>query len=170
MTAHADPVANLVGAGCAAYVQQVPSGPGSAGGMAQDPVATAMSNNPGLKTFTSALSGQFNPAVNLTNTLNTDPSLTVFAPTDDAFAKIDPATVEKLKADPDLLTRVLTHHIVAGQLNPSQVVGGHTTLEGATVNGIGSGADLKIDNAGLVCGGIKTVNATVYLIDTVLMP
>jgi len=170
MTANAGPAASIVGHGCASYMHQVPSGPGSAEGMAQDPAADAMSNNPMLKTFTSALSGQFNPAVNLVKALNTGASLTVFAPTDDAFAKIDPATIGKLKTNPDLLAKVLNYHIVEDRLSPTQVVGEHRTLEGAAVAGGGSGANLTIDNAGLVCGGIKTANATVYMIDTVLMP
>ena len=97
-SAMADPAAGLVGNGCAAYAQQVPSGPGSVAGMAQDPVAVAASNNPMLKTLTSALSGKLNPNVNLVDTLNSNPGLTVFAPTDDAFAKIDAATLDKLKS------------------------------------------------------------------------
>ena len=60
-SAMADPAANLVGTGCAAYAEQVPTGPGSVTGMAQDPVTVAASNNPMLKTLTQALSGQLNP-------------------------------------------------------------------------------------------------------------
>ena len=48
---------------------------------------------------------------------------TVFAPTDDAFAKLDPATIEKLKTDSDLLTKILTYHVVPGQASPAQVAG-----------------------------------------------
>jgi uncharacterized surface protein with fasciclin (FAS1) repeats len=96
--AEADPAANLVGTGCAAYAEQVSEGPGSVAGMAQDPVTVAASNNPMLKTLTQALSGKLNPNVNLVDTLNGG-EFTVFAPTDDAFAKIDPATIEKLKTD-----------------------------------------------------------------------
>ena len=91
--AMAEPAANLVGSGCAAYAEQVPEGPGSVAGMSQDPVTVAASNNPMLKTLTQALSGQLNPNVNLIDTLNGG-EFTVFAPTDDAFAKIDPATIE----------------------------------------------------------------------------
>ncbi|MBY0288051.1 MAG: fasciclin domain-containing protein [Mycobacteriaceae bacterium] len=169
-TAMADPAANLVGSGCAAYAEQVPEGPGSVTGMAQDPVAVAASNNPMLKTLTQALSGQLNPNVNLVETLNSNPALTVFAPTDDAFAKIDAATLETLKTDSDLLTSILTYHVVEGQASPSAVVGEHTTLEGGSVNVTGAGPDLKVNDAGLVCGGVQTANATVYMIDTVLMP
>jgi uncharacterized surface protein with fasciclin (FAS1) repeats len=168
-TAKADPAATLVGAGCATYAQQVPSGPGSVAGMAQDPVTVAASNNPMLKTLTSALSGKLNPKVNLIDTLNNG-AFTVFAPTDDAFAKIDPATIEKLKTDSDLLTSILTYHVVSGQASPRQVVGDHKTVQGETVQVTGSGNDLKVNDAGLVCGGVQTANATVYMIDTVLMP
>jgi uncharacterized surface protein with fasciclin (FAS1) repeats len=169
-SAMADPAANLVGTGCAGYAEKVPSGPGSVTGMAQDPVAVAASNNPVLTTLTSALSGKLNPKVNLVDTLNSNPGLTVFAPTDEAFAKVDPATIEKLKTDSDLLTKVLTYHVVEGQASPTAVVGDHKTLEGGSVNVMGAGPDLKINDAGLVCGGVQTANATVYMIDTVLMP
>src|SRR6202171_4974418 len=165
-TAKADPAANLVGAGCATYAEQVPSGPGSVAGMAQDPVTVAASNNPMLKTLTSALSGKLNPNVNLIDTLNNG-QFTVFAPTDDAFAKIDPATIEKLKTDSDLLTSILTYHVVSGQASPKQVVGDHKTVQGGSVKVTGSGNDLKVNDAGLVCGGVQTANATVYMIDTV---
>ncbi len=170
MTSAADPAADLVGSGCAGYAKTVPSGPGSVAGMAQDPVAVAASNNPVLKTLTSALSGKLNPNVNLVETLNSNPGLTVFAPTDDAFAKVDAATIEKLKTDSDLLTKILTYHVVEGQASPTAVVGDHKTLEGGSVKAAGAGPDLKINDAGLVCGGVRTANATVYMIDTVLMP
>ncbi|MCT7659366.1 fasciclin domain-containing protein [Mycobacterium deserti] len=168
-SAMADPAANLVGTGCAAYAEQVPEGPGSVTGMAADPVTVAASNNPMLKTLTQALSGQLNPDVNLVDTLNGS-EFTVFAPTDDAFAKIDPATIEKLKTDSDLLTSILTYHVVPGQASPTQVPGTHKTVQGADVTVIGQGNDLKVNDAGLVCGGVGTANATVYMIDTVLMP
>jgi uncharacterized surface protein with fasciclin (FAS1) repeats len=168
-SAMADPAANLVGPGCAAYAEQVPTGPGSVTGMAQDPVTVAASNNPVLKTLTQAVSGQLNPNVNLVDTLNGG-EFTVFAPTDDAFAKIDPPTIEKLKTDSDLLTSILTYHVVPGQASPTQVVGDLTTVQGGTVAVTGAADDLKVNDAGLVCGGVATANATVYMIDTVLMP
>ncbi|MGP4053720.1 fasciclin domain-containing protein [Mycobacterium sp. 4D054] len=158
-----------VGPGCAGYVQQVPDGPGSVQGMAASPVATAASNNPLLTTLTQAVSGQLNPHVNLVDTLNGG-EFTVFAPTDDAFAKIDPATIETLKTDADLLTSILTYHVVPGQAAPDQVVGEHVTVQGAPVTVTGSVDDLLVNDASVVCGGVQTANATVYLIDTVLMP
>jgi uncharacterized surface protein with fasciclin (FAS1) repeats len=167
--AMAEPAANLVGSGCAAYAEQVPEGPGSVAGMSQDPVTVAASNNPMLKTLTQALSGQLNPNVNLIDTLNGG-EFTVFAPTDDAFAKIDPATIETLKTDSDLLTSILTYHVVPGQASPTKVVGTHETVQGADVTVTGAGNGLKVNDAGLVCGGVSTANAQVYMIDTVLMP
>jgi uncharacterized surface protein with fasciclin (FAS1) repeats len=162
--------AEMVGTGCSAYAQQVPMGPGSVQGMAMDPVAVAASNNPMLTTLTKALSGQLNPQVNLVDTLNSNPSLTVFAPTDEAFAKIDAATLEKLKTDAPLLTSILTYHVVEGQASPSQVAGMHRTMQGADVTVTGMGNDLRVNDASVVCGGVQTANATVYMIDTVLMP
>jgi len=164
-----DPSADLVGAGCAAYAAQNPSGPGSVTGMAQDPVATAASNNPMLTTLTSALSGKLNPQVNLVDTLNNG-QYTVFAPTNAAFSKLPAATIDRLKTDAPLLTRILTYHVVSGQASPSKVDGGHKTLQGADVTVTGVGNDIKVNGAGLVCGGVHTANATVYMIDTVLMP
>ena len=161
--------AEMVGPGCAGYAQQVPTGPGSVMGMAQDPVAVAASNNPLLTTLTKAVSGQLNPEVNLVDTLNGG-QFTVFAPTDAAFAKIDPATIEKLKTDAPLLTSILTYHVVPGQAGPSQVVGTHKTVQGADVTVTGQGGDLRVNSASVVCGGVQTANATVYMIDTVLMP
>jgi uncharacterized surface protein with fasciclin (FAS1) repeats len=137
--------------------------------MAQDPVTVAASNNPMLKTLTQALSGQLNPQVNLIDTLNGG-EFTVFAPTDEAFGKIDPATIEQLKTDAPLLTSILTYHVVPGQASPAQVAGEHKTVQGASVTVTGEGENLRVNDAGVVCGGVSTANATVYMIDTVLMP
>ena len=167
--AQADPAESLVGPGCSSYAAQVPSGPGSVTGMAQDPVAVAASNNPLLTTLTAAVSGKLNPNVNLVDTLNGG-EFTVFAPTDAAFAKIDPATIDKLKTDSDLLTKILTYHVVPGQASPEQVVGTHKTVQGANVTVTGGGQAIKVNSASVVCGGVQTANATVYMIDTVLMP
>ena len=164
-----DPAADLVGPGCAAYAEAVPDGAGSVEGMSLDPVATAASNNPLLKTLVAAVSGQLNPDVNLVDTLNGD-EFTVFAPVDDAFAKIDPATIEALKTDSATLSSILTYHVVPGQIEPSDIAGMHTTVNGADLEVTGSGDDLMVNDATVICGGVQTANATVYLIDTVLMP
>src|SRR6185312_1716685 len=165
----AGPASELIGSGCADYAAQHPNGPASVSGMAQDPVATAASNNPLLTTLTSALSGKLNPNVNLVDTLNNG-QYTVFAPTDDAFKKLPQSTIDSLKTDSDTLTKILTYHVVQGQVSPDKVSGTHPTLQGSTVNVTGSGEAIRVNNAGLVCGGVKTANATVYMIDTVLMP
>ena len=89
---------------------------------------------------------------------------------DAAFAKLDPATVETLKTNSDLLTSILTYHVVPGQVIPAQVVGTHKTVQGADLTVTGSGNHLTVNGANVVCGGVKTANATVYLIDTVLLP
>lgn len=164
-----DPAANLVGTGCEAYAEQVPDGAGSITGMSTDPVAVAASNNPLLTTLVSAVSGELNPEVDLVDTLNGD-EFTVFAPVDDAFAKIDAATLETLKTDSDMLTSILTYHVVPGQLTPDQVVGEQTTVQGGTVEVTGEGDELMVNDAKVVCGGVMTQNATVYLVDSVLMP
>ncbi|MDM7855082.1 fasciclin domain-containing protein [Cellulomonas alba] len=161
--------ADLVGPGCAAYAAKVPTGAGSITGMSTDPVAVAASNNPMLTTLTAAVSGKLNPKVNLVSTLDGS-EFTVFAPVDDAFAKIPAKTIDSLKTDDKTLTTILTYHVVPGQLSPSQVVGDHKTVEGGMVKVTGSGDDLMVNGAKVVCGGVHTANATVYLIDSVLMP
>ncbi len=169
----ADPAANLVGPGCADYAEAVPDGAGSVEGMAQDPVATAASNNPLLKTLVAAVSGKLNPDVNLVDTLNGG-EFTVFAPVDDAFAKLPKKTVKTLGTPEgaETLTSVLTYHVVAGQLAPDEVAGTHKTVQGAdvAVEGEGDAITVGADKAKVICGGVTTANATVYLIDSVLMP
>ena len=165
-----DPAANLVGPGCADYAAAVHSGSGSVAGMAADPVATAASNNPLLKTLTAAVSGQLNPDVNLVDTLNGS-EFTVFAPVDDAFAKIPAATIDGLKTDSATLTKILTYHVIPGQLTPSEIDGTHATVEGQDVTVAGSGDSITVNGStNVICGGVQTANATVYLIDSVLMP
>ena len=159
----------LVGAGCADYAEANPEGPGSVDGMAQEPVATAASNNPLLTTLTAAVSGEVNPDVNLVDTLNNG-EYTVFAPVDDAFAQVDQATMDQLGTDADLLTTVLTYHVVEGQISPDEITGMQTTLQGEDVEVTGSGDELMVNGANVVCGGVQTANATVYLVDEVLMP
>ena len=165
----ADPAANLVGPGCADYAEANPDGAGSVEGMAQEPVATAASGNPLLTTLTKAVSGEVNPDVDLVDTLNSG-EFTVFAPVDDAFAQVDQATMDKLGTDADLLTNVLTYHVVEGQLTPDEVTGMQATLAGGEVDVTGERDNLKVNGANVICGGVQTANATVYLVDQVLMP
>jgi uncharacterized surface protein with fasciclin (FAS1) repeats len=160
---------DLVGPGCSDYAMMHPTGPASVDGMAQDPVAVAASNNPELTTLTAALSGKLNPQVNLVDTLNNG-QYTVFAPTDAAFNKLPPSTIDQLKTNAGMLNSILTYHVLQGQVSPAKIVGTYKTLQGASVTVNGQGNTLKVNNAGVVCGGVPTANATVYMIDTVLMP
>lgn len=167
-----DAGADLVGPGCADYAAQVPDGAGSVEGMAQDPVATAASNNPLLKTLVQAVSGELNPDVNLVDTLNGG-EFTVFAPVDDAFGKLPAETVETLGTPEGAKTleSVLTYHVIPGQMAPGDIDGTFETVNGAELTITGEGDNIRVgDQAGVICGGVKTANATVYLIDTVLMP
>ena len=167
----ADPAAGLVGPGCANYAAAVPDGAGSVAGMAEDPVAVAASNNPLLTTLTAAVSGKLNPKVDLVDTLNGG-EFTVFAPVDDAFAELPADTVAALQKprNADLLTTVLTYHVVPGQLSPADVTGTQETVQGQSVRITGTGDNLEVDDASVICGGVRTANATVYLVDSVLMP
>jgi uncharacterized surface protein with fasciclin (FAS1) repeats len=169
--AGADPAANLVGPGCANYAEAVPEGAGSVAGMAEDPVAVAASNNPLLTTLVAAVSGELNPKVNLVDTLNGD-EFTVFAPVDDAFAQLPEETVASLAKpkNAETLSTVLTYHVVPGQIAPSDIAGEQTTVQGDSVKVTGEGDNLMVNDANVICGGVQTANATVYLIDSVLMP
>jgi len=166
-----DMSAQLVGPGCEAYAEAVPDGPGSVSGMAEDPVATAAANNPLLKTLTAAVSGGVNPKVNLVDALN-DSELTVFAPVDDAFAMLPAKTVAALSEpkNADMLSGILTYHVLEGQIAPDAITGQHTTLQGGDLEVTGSADKLKVNGANVICGGVTTANATVYLIDSVLSP
>lgn len=161
--------AGLVGDGCADYIQRVPSGPGSLRGMAPDPVVVAISNSMELTTLAGALTGTLNSEVDLTDTLAKG-QYTVFAPTDAAFGKLAPEVLEKFKTDPAALTAVLKYHIIGSELDTSAVVGEQKTLQGQSLTVTSAGAGLRVNDAAVGCGGITTANATVYLIDTVLMP
>jgi hypothetical protein len=103
------------------------------------------------------------------DTLNSG-QYTVFAPTNAAFDKLPAATIDELKTNSNMLKSILTYHVVQGQLSPAKVDGAHKTLQGADAMVTGKGNDLKVNDAGLVCGGVHTANATVYMIDTVLKP
>ena len=66
---------------------------------------------------------------------------------------------------------MLTYHVVPGQIAPDDIDGTtQTTVQGGDVEVTGSGDDLKVNGATVICGGVQTANATVYLIDSVLMP
>lgn len=159
-----DAGAETFGPGCALIPAD---GAGSFNGMATEPVATAASANPLLTTLVTAVG-----VAGLGDTLNSAEAITVFAPTDDAFAKIPAADLEAVLADKALLTQILTGHVVAGKLSPDMLAGKLETLAGNTIRVKGSGEAFTVgkEDAAVLCGNIPTANATVYVIDTVLMP
>ncbi|CAN5445873.1 hypothetical protein BH23ACT9_BH23ACT9_24440 [soil metagenome] len=147
-------------------VEAVEGGPedGTLSGMADAPVGTAASNNPVLTTLVTAVQ-----AAGLLDTLNAAESLTVFAPTDCAFAEADPETVDAALADPQgLLTQVLGFHVIEGQrLASDELSGEYTTFTGETITVEGDEVD---GQASIVVPDIQTANATVHLIDTLMLP
>ena len=153
------------GAGCAAVPTDA-SNPGSFAAMAKVPVATAASGNPVLSTLVTAVK-----KANLVDSLNSAQGITVFAPANSAFDKIPSNTLNGVLADNDQLTKVLTYHVVPGRLSPDQLAGTHKTLEGQDLKVAGSGTAFTVNgNSSVVCGNVQTENATVYILDTVLMP
>jgi uncharacterized surface protein with fasciclin (FAS1) repeats len=153
------------GAGCAAVPTDA-SNPGSFAAMAKVPVATAASGNPVLSTLVTAVK-----KANLVDSLNSAKGITVFAPANTAFEKIPSATLNGVLNDNDQLTKVLTYHVVPGRLSPDQLAGTHKTLEGQDLMVAGSGTAFTVNgNSSVVCGNVQTENATVYIVDTVLMP
>jgi uncharacterized surface protein with fasciclin (FAS1) repeats len=152
------------GPGCAAVPED---GAGSFDGMAQDPVATAASNNPALSTLVTAVG-----EADLVDTLNTGGPFTVFAPVNDAFAAIPEADLQAILADQEQLTSILTYHVVAERIEADELGGTYTTVNGAELTVMGDGPGFEVGDAGatVVCAGVQTANATVYLIDAVLLP
>ncbi|MFE2627513.1 fasciclin domain-containing protein, partial [Streptomyces sp. NPDC059374] len=143
------------------------NGAGSFDGMAKDPVATAASHNPALSTLVTAVK-----KAGLVDTLNNAHGITVFAPTNDAFGKIPKATLDKVLNDKAMLTKILTYHVVGQKLTPKDMENGSfDTLEKSKVMTSGSGESYTVQgSAKVVCGNVTTANATVHIIDTVLMP
>ena len=152
------------GPGCASVPK---SGAGSFTGMSTAPVATAASANPVLSTLVTAVK-----KAGLVDTLNSASGITVFAPDNAAFAKIPAATLNSVLSNKAELTKILTYHVVAGRYTPAQLAAGTPlkTLEGGTVAPALMGTTYEVNSADVVCGNVQTANATVYIINTVLMP
>ena len=110
-------------------------------------------------------------AAGLVGTLKSEGPFTVFAPTDEAFAKLPAGTLEALLADKDKLTAVLTYHVVAGKVMASDVVGldSATTVQGSDVS-ISTEGGVKVGPANVVQTDIETSNGVIHVIDTVLVP
>jgi uncharacterized surface protein with fasciclin (FAS1) repeats len=162
-------ISDIYGPACA----QVPTeGEGSAEGMVDDPVATAAGNNPLLSTLATAVE-----AAGLVDTLN-DPNAayTVFAPANAAFEALPAGTLDTLLADPQgQLTEILTYHVVPERYDADALAeaGTVTTVQGDELVITGEPTELVIDEqeqAAVLCGNIPTANATVFVIDQVLMP
>ncbi len=154
------------GAACSA----VPAdGEGSFAGMADDTAATAASNNPLLSTLVTAVS-----EADLVDTLNSDGPFTIFAPTNDAFAAIPEDQLAAVLADKDLLTSVLTFHVIAGEkLSSADLIaaGSATTVNGAELTFAADGDALSVNGSAMtLCMDVPTANATVHIIDSVLLP
>jgi uncharacterized surface protein with fasciclin (FAS1) repeats len=146
-------------------------GEGSFAGMADDPAATAASNNPELSTVVAAVQ-----AAGLVDTLNGEGPYTIFAPADSAFEKIPADQLDALLADPTGdLTSILTLHVVAGQrLSSADLaeVGPVAAVDGEEITFGAEGGAISVNGgqAKVVCADVPTASATVHIIDGVLMP
>jgi uncharacterized surface protein with fasciclin (FAS1) repeats len=137
---------------------------------ANQPVSQVLAQIPDLSTFSAAVSGGLNPAVNVASVLDNGPYV-VFAPTNEAFAKLPPEQLEALKSNPAALTDLDYYHVFLGLLGPADVKGQRPTQQGAEINVVGTNGDIKVnDTAKVICGGISAENARIYMIDTVLDP
>ncbi|MGH3882179.1 MAG: fasciclin domain-containing protein [Pseudonocardiaceae bacterium] len=166
-------ISDISGPACS----QVPTeGEGSAQGMVDDPVATAASNNPLLKTLTAAVT-----AANLGDTLNSAEAITVFAPADTAFQDLEtktPGITNQLTTDPNVasadskLATILKYHVVGQRYDAAGLVEAGTveTLQGGQVTIAGTEAAPTVNGAQVLCGNIPTKNATVFVIGQVLSP
>ena len=145
-------------------------GEGSFAGMTDDTAATAASNNPVLSTLVQAVT-----AAGLVDTLNSDGPFTIFAPANPAFEALPPGTLDTVLADQDLLTSILTLHVVAGERLSSADLAeldSVTTVNGADITlEVAADGSLMVNGQATVgCADIQTSNATVHVIDAVLMP
>jgi uncharacterized surface protein with fasciclin (FAS1) repeats len=157
------------GVGCSAIPAD---GDGSFIGMADDPAATAASNNPQLSALAAAVD-----AAGLTDTLNGEGPFTIFAPTNSSFAKVDPDDLEALLADPSgLLFDVLTLHVIPGQQLSSADLAAAGTVDSlaGTLTFASNGGILTVDAGSgpvaVTCADIPTANATIHIVDSVLLP
>ena len=110
-------------------------------------------------------------AAGLVDTLKGEGPFTVFAPTDEAFAKIPKDTLDSLLADKEALTQVLTYHVVPGKVMAADVTGltGAQTVQGDNLK-IDTSSGVKVDGANVVATDIEASNGVIHVIDTVLMP
>lgn len=112
-------------------------------------------------------------AAGLVETLKSAGPFTVFAPTDEAFAKLPSETLAAVLADKAKLTAILTYHVVAGKVLAKDVVGLHgkaaTTVQGGTL-AIDTANGVKVGSANVIKTDIEYTNGVIHVIDTVLIP
>ncbi|WP_445282362.1 fasciclin domain-containing protein [Streptomyces sp. DSM 118148] len=153
----------IFGPGCSSLPK---TGAGSAAVMAKQKVVAAATGNPQLSTLVSYVN-----RAKLANTLDTSNNITLFAPTNAAWQKLSSSQRTTLANNPAQLKKALEYHVVKQHVTKAELPNGSfTTLEGSRLTTSGSGTNFKVNTAKIVCGNIPTANATVYLIDTVLMP
>jgi uncharacterized surface protein with fasciclin (FAS1) repeats len=140
--------------------------PAHAGSGKKDIVDTAVAAG-SFTTLAKALA-----AAGLIDTLKGPGPYTVFAPTDEAFAKLPPGTLEKLLADKEQLTRILTYHVVSGDVQAAEVVKltSAKTVEGADVKITVKGKDVMVNQAHVVKTDVEASNGVIHVIDAVLLP
>lgn len=158
---------DVYGPGCS----QVPTeGEGSVGGMIDDTVATAASNNPLLTKLVAAVGA----VDGLGDTLNGAEALTVFAPADPAFDALGEEKFKELAGKPDELAPILQYHVVPQRFDREGLVEAGTVESLNTAGGPlkieGEGENMTVNGAKVLCGNVPTANATVFVIDSVLMP
>jgi len=127
---------------------------------------------------TAVSAGQFNTlatalqAAGLVDTLKGPGPFTVFAPTDAAFAKLPPGTLDSLLANPDQLRAVLTYHVVAGADSAADVsmLQRATTVEGEDVTIKAANGTVQVNDATVTTPDIMASNGVIQVIDTVLLP
>jgi len=142
------------------------AGMGSMHGMAMDPVVIAASHNPLITTLAAEIM-----KADLTATLNTAKSITVFAPDNQAFKNLTAHDMAMMSGMTEL-AKVLKYHVVTGRITPAELAHGMTltTVEGSQLKTSRMGSVYEVNNADVTCGNLHTANATVYIINTVLMP
>ncbi|TQM78821.1 putative surface protein with fasciclin (FAS1) repeats [Saccharothrix saharensis] len=156
---------DVFGPGCTALPKDTE---GSLDGMVDDPVATAASNNPLLKTLVAAVK-----EAGLVDTLNkADAEYTVFAPYDPAFEALGQDALNAVLADKAKLTSILTYHVVPQRMDKDGILSSANlpTVQGGTLKVEGSGDNVTVNGAKVLCGNIPTANATVFVIDKVMTP
>ncbi|MBN9743884.1 fasciclin [Amycolatopsis sp. A1MSW2902] len=159
--------ADVFGPACS----QLPQGsaPGSLDSMGPQPVASAASTNPLLTKLVAAVK-----ATNLVDTLNSQQAITVFAPADPAFNALGDAKFKELAANPNQLAPILQYHVVGKRYDAKGLAAAGTVTSLNTAGGPlkieGSGENMTVNGAKILCGNIPTKNATVFVIDKVLTP